>query len=236
LAATIAHEINNPLAAVLTYIRLLMKLTDQNQFASERREDISRYLATMESETSRCGEIVKNLLAFSRQSKMSIEKHNIAHIIDKTLALIDHDLEMKEIELKKTIEPDLPDIPCDFKQIQQVLLNIMYNASEAMPEGGMLTITAGKSTKPGEFVEIDISDTGCGIAGEHLENIFEPFFTTKEEGKGVGLGLSVVYGIVIRHNGTITVESELEKGSTFTVCLPCENSVASPRLESTTTR
>jgi two-component system NtrC family sensor kinase len=128
---------------------------------------------------------------------------------------------MKEIQLQKTIEPNLPKVQCDFKQIQQVFLNLMYNASEAMSNGGTLTVTANRASGSKGFLEVVISDTGCGIAKEDMENIFDPFFTTKEEEKGVGLGLSVVYGIIAKHNGTITVESELGKGSTFRVQLPC---------------
>jgi PAS domain S-box-containing protein len=221
LAATIAHEINNPLAAVLTYIRLMIKLKDRDEFHSDRLEDISRYLATMESETARCGEIVKNLLAFSRQSKITIKRHNIADIIDKTLNLIAHDLEMKEIHLKKIIEPNLPDVHCDFQQIQQALLNLMYNASDAMNEGGTLTVTTNRKAGAEKFLEVMVSDTGHGITEHDKEKIFDPFFTTKEEGKNVGLGLSVVYGIITRHNGTIELESTAGKGSTFKVSLPC---------------
>jgi len=222
LAATIAHEINNPLATVLTYIRLMIKLISRNRFSPERLEDISRYLTTMESETARCGDIVKNLLAFSRQSKINISSHSIADIIDRALFLISHDLKIKEIQLKKNIESNIPKVQCDFRQIQQVLLGLMYNASEAMQKGGTLTVTADKSVTAEGFLEVVISDTGCGIAGEDMDNIFEPFFTTKEEGKGVGLGLAVAYGIIAQHNGTIAVESELDKGSTFKVRLPCE--------------
>jgi len=219
LSATIAHEINNPLAAVLTYIKLMMKLIDRGKFNADKVEDISRYLNTMESETSRCGEIVKNLLAFSRQSKIKIEPQNIKDIIDKTLMLLEHDLEMKEIRLVKKIEPDLPQIQCDFKQIQQAFLNLMSNASEAMSKGGILTVAAARSKKK-NFVDIDISDTGCGILKKDLKEIFEPFFTTKEEGQGVGLGLSVVFGIITRHKGTIKVESKQGKGSVFKIRLP----------------
>jgi PAS domain S-box-containing protein len=221
LAATIAHEINNPLAAVLTYIRLMIKLKDRNEFSSDRIEDITRYLGTMESETARCGEIVKNLLAFSRQSKITIKRHRVADIIDRTLSLIAHDLEMKEIHLKKIIEPNLPDVHCDFQQIQQALLNLMYNASDAMNEGGTLTVAANRKAGAETFLEVMVSDTGRGVTEEEREKIFDPFFTTKEEGKNVGLGLSVVYGIITRHNGSIELESSVGKGSTFKVSLPC---------------
>jgi len=177
-------------------------------------------LATMESETARCGEIVKNLLAFSRQSKITIKNRSIIDIIDKTLDLIAHDLEIKGIQLRKNISPDLPKVQCDFQQIQQALLNLIYNASDAMLDGGTLTITTQRKAGSERFLDVKVSDTGCGITEEDKEKIFDPFFTTKAEGKGVGLGLSVVYGIITRHNGTIGVESKPGKGSTFTVSLP----------------
>jgi len=219
LAATIAHEINNPLSAVLTYIRLMMKLVGRGRFTKERLGDISRYLSTMELETARCGEIVKNLLAFSRQSKTSIETHSIKEIIERSLALIAHELKLEEIKIVKEIEPNLPNVQCDSKQIQQVLLNLISNASEAMAKRGILTISVKRSERDG-FLDVVISDTGCGISKENLKNIFEPFFTTKQEGKGVGLGLSIAYGIIARHNGSIEVKSELKKGSSFKVVLP----------------
>ncbi len=221
LAATIAHEINNPLAGVLNYIRLMIKILARNRVSHEKLEDIARYLKLVESEIARCGEIVKDLLAFSRRTKITIESNRIEDIIDKTLNLISHDLEMKEIQLQKSIELNLPKVQCDFKQIQQVFLNLVYNASEAMANGGTLIVTANRASGSKEFLEVVISDTGSGIAKEDMENIFDPFFTTKEEEKGVGLGLSVVYGIIAKHNGTIEVESELGKGSTFKVRLPC---------------
>ncbi|OQY49569.1 MAG: hypothetical protein B6240_03070 [Desulfobacteraceae bacterium 4572_87] len=219
LSATIAHEINNPLAAVLTYNRLMIKQNRNGRLTPERKDDIARYLDIMASETARCGEIVKNLLAFSRQSKINIESRNIKEIVDRTLTLLSHDLEMKGVQVVKHMSSHLPQVQCDFKQIQQALLNVIGNASEAMVEGGVLTMSAKCSTE-GRNMEIKITDTGCGIPKTHLKSIFEPFFTTKEEGKGVGLGLSVVYGIVTRHQGTIEVESEPEEGTTFTIRLP----------------
>ncbi|MFH1241229.1 MAG: ATP-binding protein [Pseudomonadota bacterium] len=219
LAATIAHEINNPLAVVLTYVRLMMKLASRDQFRPDRMEDVSRYLSIMESETAKCGEIVKNLLTFSRQSEITIRPHNIEEIIDKTLALIDHELEIKGIELVKKVETDLPQVKGDFRQIQQALLNLLSNAAEAMATGGTITVSASRSGGE-DFLKVEISDTGCGIPEDDMEKIFEPFFTTKEEGKGVGLGLSVAYGIIARHGGSIEVKSEPNKGSTFTVRLP----------------
>jgi PAS domain S-box-containing protein len=222
LAATIAHEINNPIAVVLTYIRLMLKLIGRQHFAPERLEDINRYLATMEAETSRCGEIVKNLLAFARQSQIDMKANSIRKIIDRTLPLVSHDLELRGIRLVKNLEEDIPNVQCDFKQIQQALLNVLGNAAEAMTEGGTLTLQVCQAAKTG-YVEVVVTDTGCGIPPENLKDIFEPFFTTKEERKGVGLGLAVVYGIVARHRGTIEVESPPvggETGSRFRILLP----------------
>lgn len=219
LAATIAHEINNPLSVVLTYIKLMRKLVTRDHFTRERLDDISRYLSTMESETARCGDSVKNLLTFARQAEIAMEDHCIEEILDRTLTLVDHDLEMREMQLAKDIKPDLPQVRCDFRLIQQAFLNLMINATEAMEKGGTLTVTASSSRKEG-FVKVAISDTGCGIPEKHIRNIFEPFFTTKEETKGVGLGLAVVYGIITKHGGSIDVKSELGKGSTFEVYLP----------------
>jgi signal transduction histidine kinase len=198
----------------------MLKLIHRDLFTQERAEDIKKYLETMELETARCGEIVKNLLAFSRHSKITIKPHNIEEILERGLVLIAHDLDMKDIRIVKHIEPHLPDINCDFKQIQQAFLNLFSNASESMSNGGTLTISAKHLQDNNGFIEIIISDTGCGISNEDLKNIFEPFFTTKEEGKGVGLGLSVVFGIITRHNGFIEVESQPGKGSSFKVTLP----------------
>ena len=224
LAATIAHEINNPLSVVLTYIKLMLKLLTRQHFTLERLEDINRYLTTMEEETSRCSEIVKNLLAFARKSQIDVKANSLEEIIERTLFLIAHDLELRTIQVVKEIEPDLPSIHCDFKQIQQALLNIFSNAAEAMTEGGILTVQTYRAPE-NSFVELDITDTGCGISAEHMGDIFEPFFTTKEEGKGVGLGLAVAYGIVTRHGGTIQVESPpttggKARGTRFRIRLP----------------
>jgi signal transduction histidine kinase len=219
LAATIAHEINNPMAAILNYIKLIKKLITKGRFLPEKIPDITRFLNIMDTETIRCGEIVKNLLAFSRDSNIDMKIYSIEEIIDRTLSIIDHDLKIRKIRLIKEIEPDLPQIKCDIKQIQQALLNIMSNASEAIAESGIITVSA-KRLKNSGFLDIAISDTGCGILKEDIKNIFEPFFTTKEEGKGVGLGLSVVYGIVTRHQGSVLVESEPGNGSVFRIQLP----------------
>jgi signal transduction histidine kinase len=224
LAVTIAHEINTPLAVVLTYIKLLLKLIEQQKFSPERLEDIKHYLTYMEQETSRCGEIAKNLLSFSRQSKAEMKPDSIAEVINRTLLLIAYDLKHRNIQVVKELEDNLPRVLCDANQIQQALLNIVENAAEAMSEEGTLTVQAHRASD-GPFVEVVITDTGCGISAAHQNDIFEPFFTTKEEGKGVGLGLAVVSSIITRHQGIVEVASPVTQeksnpGTRFRIRLP----------------
>jgi len=222
MSAIFAHEINNPIAAILTYAKLMDKILKKPDLKiDERLPDILRYLETMQHETARCGEIVKNLLTFARESSPKIEGNSLEKILKRTIPLISHELELKNITLKLDIPNNLPLIKCDFKQIQQALLNIMINASEAMQQGGTLTVTA-RRAYAANMVKIDITDTGHGIPQEQLRNIFEPFFTTKGEGKGVGLGLAVVYGIITRHGGQIQVKSREGEGTTFTIQLPLQ--------------
>jgi PAS domain S-box-containing protein len=222
MSAVFAHEINNPIAAILTYVKLVMKILNKPGVdIEERRPDLLRYLETAQQEAARCGEIVKNLLTFSRQSSPKIEGNSIEQIIERTIPLVSHDLELKGINLTVDIAPDLPLVKCDFKQIQQALLNLLINGSEATKPGGSLAVKIRRASTPG-LVEIEISDTGHGIPQDHLSRIFEPFFTTKGEGKGVGLGLPVVYGIITLHGGTIQVQSTEGRGTTFTIQLPVE--------------
>lgn len=218
LSATIAHEINNPIAAVLTYIRLMMKLLDRGHSLEDRQTDVARYLGVMASEMTRCGDIVKNLLAFSRQTRPDVKPHSLSEILDRSLALLGHSLELRQIHVAREIADDLPLVECDFRQMEQAFLNLISNASEAMEQGGILTVAV-SSPKPG-WVEIQFFDTGCGIPERHLKDVFEPFFTTKDEAKGVGLGLSVVYGIITKHGGAIDVKSLEGKGTTFRILLP----------------
>jgi signal transduction histidine kinase len=173
----------------------------------------------MESETARCGDIVKNLLDFSRQTKPKIEWVDLRELVGLSLTLIGHELKLKSIVLEKKIPAYLPLVLCDAKQIHQVILNLLGNAIEAMPEGGHLTLALSHDEAKNAVLLL-IEDSGIGIPAEDLGHIFEPFFTTKEEGKGVGLGLSVVHGIVTKHGGTIEVASRVGRGTRFWVRLP----------------
>jgi two-component system NtrC family sensor kinase len=218
LAATVAHELNNPLEGILTYAKLIRRRLQKPDITPEQKEEIQSELTMIADESSRCGTIVKNLLLFSRRKVGEFKRHDIHAIVEQTLKLIGHHLKMHNIVLKTEIQEGLPSIWCDAEQIEQALLALEINAIEAMPGDGMLRIAV-MLASPAE-IALSITDTGVGIRDEDLPHIFEPFFTTKKEGKGTGLGLAVVYGIVERHGGKITVNSAPGGGATFTMILP----------------
>jgi two-component system NtrC family sensor kinase len=209
LAAGVAHEINNPLTGILTNSSLLLEDLPADD---PRREDVE----VMVHETIRCREIVKRLLDFARQTKPQKRLANINALIENIVLLVRNQTSFRSILIEKKLD-DIPEVLVDPDQIQQVFVNIILNAAEAMTKGGILTITSGTSPK-GDFLVIRIADTGPGISEEVRERIFDPFYTTKEH--GTGLGLSISYGIVEQHGGTISVESCLGKGSTFLIQLP----------------
>ncbi len=219
LAASVVHEINNPLAGILNYIRLMIRIVDRGKPNQEQMEKFKRYLELVESETSRCSKIVSGLLTFSRKSPSSFTEVQIDDLLQRSILLSRHKLELSNIELKTDIGRDIPVIKGDINQLQQCVINLIFNAIDAMPEGGTLWISANYNLQD-KMVTISVRDTGVGIAGENIPLLFEPFFTTKKEGYGVGLGLSTAWGIMERHGGTIKVESRSEKGATFTLVLP----------------
>lgn len=219
LAGSVAHEINNPLTGVLNYIGLMLKIVQKGELMPEHREKFKRYLSLSESETARCSKIVSNLLAFSRKSEPAFSECDVNELIQRCLELTDHKLALQNIKVETRFDLNLSRITADANQIQQCVINIILNAIDAMPQGGTLTVeSCFQPDRRG--VEFRVKDTGCGIAREDLPRIFEPFFTTKKEGKGVGLGLSTVYGIIDRHRGAVSVESEVGKGTTFTIKIP----------------
>lgn len=222
LAASVAHEVNNPLAGVLVYIKILLKKYREKTLQTDSTQE---QLLKMEKELERTSRLIKNLLDFSRQSEPNLRPIHVNQAIEAALLLVEHQINLENIKLEKKFEPHLPPVLADFEKIQQIVINMILNATQAMPNGGTLTITT--STANGvqigdalkKTVRIDIKDTGVGIAKENLSKLFEPFFTTKAKGKGVGLGLPVVQGIIKQHNGKIEVESEVNVGTTFTIYL-----------------
>jgi len=219
LAAGVAHEINNPLTGVLTFTHMLLRRKDLD---TEVRAD----LQTIAKETERVRAIVKGLLDFSRQTKLEPESTDINKLVRSAITLVDNQALVKGVQLEFLPTDGLPVRTVDRSQMQSVILNIMMNAIDATEPGGTITVRTGFSVSKGKTeqdgIEISISDTGCGISKENLGKIFDPFFTTKEVGQGTGLGLSVSYGIVARHGGNIRVQSEVGKGSSFTIWLPLE--------------
>ncbi len=215
LAAGVAHEINNPLTGVLTFSSLMLKKIDENHPWKKDLENIVQ-------QTTRCRNIVKGLLNFARQRKPDKKEWDIHSLIDRTITLVENQARFQNIKIVKEFERGMPNLYVDGDQIQQVFMNIIINAADAMASnGGTLTIRT--NLKDG-MAEISFIDTGCGMSKEHLSKLFAPFFTTKEIGKGTGLGLAISYGIIQSHNGEIEVESEVGKGSTFRIKLPIEKS------------
>ena len=227
MAAVMAHEINNPLAGILTYAKLVRKWIDKDQLTTPAKKlEASQCLDLIAIESRRCGDLVKNLLVFSRTAPLNKQTTDARQIIDRSVRLIRHQLEMNGIQLQLAAADDLPLIQCDAAQIEQVLLALIMNAIDAMPRGGNLWISTRLDPISSEYC-IVVRDDGTGIDPDILSQIFEPFLTTKESGKGVGLGLAVSNNIVERHDGRIDVQSDLGKGTTFTIRLPMENAADS---------
>jgi two-component system NtrC family sensor kinase len=219
LAATVAHEINNPLFGILTYARLVLRELLKHDVPT--RDEMAEQLQTIERESKRCGELVKNLLTFSRQAPSNREPNDLNTVVHRAALLVKHKLDMQSIELKENLGADLPPVHCDANQIQQVVLVLMVNASEAMPKGGTLQVSTGLDADADQgFVRV--KDTGCGIPDDVLPRIFDPFFTTKEDQNRTGLGLAVAHSIVEQHAGDIAVRSAPGQGTEFTVRLPVE--------------
>ena len=207
LSASVVHEINNPLFGVLNYVRLMIRILERGPMSAESIQKFQQYLDLVEKETERCSTIVSNLLTFSRKSEPAFGLVNMSDLFERCILLSRHKLELSNIHLNTRLSPDLPPVKGDLNQLQQCLINLIFNAVDAMPQGGTLTLTCDPDPKE-KRIMIRVEDTGTGIDKQDLPHIFEPFFTTKKEGYGVGLGLSTVYGIIEHHNGRVTVESE----------------------------
>jgi len=219
LAASVAHEINNPLGGILAYNRLISRKISSGPMTEKEKEEVLGHLEAAIGEIKRCGNIVKNLLLFSRSLESAKEKIDIHNLIDKSLSTTNRYFEINDITTATRLEARDPNIIGNENQIAQVLIALFMNAAEAMPRGGTLTVATRDMNDQGALC-ISVTDNGGGIPHEILPNIFEPFFTTKKDGHSIGLGLSVVYGIMQRHQGKIEVESEPGRGTTFTLTFP----------------
>jgi two-component system NtrC family sensor kinase len=218
LAASVAHEINNPISGVLNLSMVCRRMLESPELTPEDRSRLERYLTMMSRETERVGRIVTDLLAFSRRSSPESDAVDLNPLVENIVALLSHKFELLGTRVELDLDESVAKIEADADQIQQVLINLLMNAAESMePKGGSLKV----STRTVEDeVLIEIRDEGCGIPEPDLPRIFDPFFTTKAEGQGVGLGLSVVYGIIDAHGGTLEVQSQLGEGTVCRVLLP----------------
>lgn len=217
MAAGFAHELNSPLTGIITFAHLIMKRLPEHD--RENREDLQVII----DQAERCSKIIKGLLGFSRRTGFEKTLTDINSLIERTVAMVKNQARFHNIEFKLLLDRTLPSITADANQMEQVFLNLLINAADAMNERGSITI-ASRLIKEGEplteHIELEFTDTGPGIPEEYLSRIFEPFFTTKPLGKGTGLGLSVSYGIIKRHGGTIFVKSSPGRGASFFIRLP----------------
>ena len=212
LAAGVAHEINNPLQGIVTYSHLLLERATTEDGCRESLQKIVK-------QANRCRDIIRGLLDFSRQRKPEKRLSKVNRVLEECVSLVDNQALFHNIRIVRRLNQDLPQVLMDPSQIQQVFMNMIINAAEAMNGAGQLTLTT-RYVPADSAVEVEFADTGHGISEEDLDRIFGPFFTTKEVGHGTGLGLAISYGIVQEHKGTITVESQVGQGATFTIRLP----------------
>lgn len=221
LSASVAHEINNPVSGVLNLSMLMQRIVKDDGIPPGRVAEFRKYQQQVINETTRVGRIVSDLLSFSRRSKPQRSLADLNKIARSTLSLVSHKMKLLNVEVEASFQEDLPLVLCDSSQMQQVVLNLVLNAAEATQHREQRQIRVATSLAPDKTsVLLSVSDNGEGIAPENLAKIFDPFFTTKPEGKGVGLGLAVLYGIVEAHGGDVDVQSVPGHGATFAVRLP----------------
>jgi len=229
LSASVVHEINNPIAGILNLTMLIKRIIKEDSIGKKETDQMNQFLELMETETRRISRIVSNLLVFSRQSKIKMREININKLIEKTLLLNSNLLKINGIKVQEKLDTDMPEIVGSEDQLQQVFMNIISNAAESMATkgGGVLSIETSYLSEE-DRVAIRFKDSGTGIPRENIHKLFEPFFTTKKKGKGVGLGLSVAYGIIKEHGGYIYANSKEGKGTTFKINLPLKHSAGMP--------
>lgn len=216
LAASVAHELNNPLATVSLRVEMLLM-----QMASDSPQ--RRALEVIEQEVERMGRLVANLLQFTRRNQAQVSTLDVREEIERTLELIHFHLRQRQITVVRQFAPDVPMVQVDHQQLRQLFLNLFTNASDAMPQGGTLTLQVSVTASPSRRLLIAISDTGVGISAAELPRVMEPFFTTKPEGKGTGLGLPICRRIVQEHKGDLDITSTVGQGTTIRITLPVQN-------------
>ncbi len=218
LSAMVAHEINNPLSGILSYARLSSRYLDNASCDPGITAEIKENLSFIANEAKRCGNIVQNLMLFAKRASGEVKEAHLNEIIDVSLKVIDHSVKMKNLEVRKELGQGDDLIQCDAGAIQQILIAMIVNSMESSSPGGVITVSTDYSDP--ERVRVVLRDFGAGISPDALPNIFEPFFSTKESNKSLGLGLSMVYGVVQRHGGTISVDSRVGVGTEFVITLP----------------
>ncbi len=218
LAAVIAHEINNPISGLVVFINLIQKQLAREEISDGDKKKILERLELMEAEAKRCGSIVSELLSFSHEEKKLV-KCRVSEIVKRTVHIMELRTRDRDVEIKVDISGELPEIKCDPGRIQQILMNLLQNAIEAMPDGGEVRITGTRCPQE-TCIVLKVEDNGIGIPASHLPHVFEPFYSSKDQGQSIGIGLFVVYGVIEQHGGTITVESKEGEGTTFVMTLP----------------
>ncbi len=220
LSSSVVHEINNPVAGILNLVLLSKRILKEDSITESELDVFQQYLDLMETETRRVTRIIGNLLAFARQSKIEVTRFDVNELIEQTLMLNANLLRLNKIRIIEDLERNLPLIKGSEDQIQQVIMNLISNAVESMAQAQRKRLTLKTCSTPDKnAVKMQITDTGAGIPNAYISKIFEPFFTTKKKGKGVGLGLSVVYGIIEDHGGKMYVDSTEGQGTCFTITL-----------------
>jgi two-component system, NtrC family, sensor kinase len=213
--AGLTHEINNPLGIILTRVKLLLATAPERALPA----DVTRDLEAIDKHGARIADIVRGLLAFSRRTELAPRETDLNQVLADVLALVEKPFARDGVRIESQLAPGLPHIQASPDHLQQVFLNLVKNAREAMPEGGTITV---RTSRKGASLQAEVLDTGTGISPPAVGHLFEPFFTTKDVGKGVGLGLSVSYGIVKAHDGEIEAENRPDRGAVFRVILPLE--------------
>jgi two-component system NtrC family sensor kinase len=227
LAATVAHEVNNPLFGILTYAKLCQKEIAKSSLDEEARKGLTEQLEVIERESRRCGEIMRNLLTFARQAPRKRQANQLNELVTRAVRLMHHQFEIQGIEIETDLAPELASVECDAGQIQQIVLVLLMNAAEAMPQGGRLRVSTeavSGDAVAGAGLRLRVRDWGPGIPADVMPQIFEPFFTTKEEQQRTGLGLAVAKSILDQHGGHIEVRSKEGEGAEFVITLPLDQS------------